>query len=298
MRVVQIAVGLAVLQVASSWSFGASVVDYSGSYTTANRNAAQTPSSFATGDYDFDGTSDDRAKILGWNAPFAVNNFVAPLGKTAVLHYGAQIANLNSSADPAFGLVRVGSNSVLQFGNAGGAPGAQSLSAAVIVDKADFLTLSSSGPLGFLSSAGSLSVSLALNGTGDARFVVQNGTQWYLSASSTTGGTFGVDFNPNTELWYAFDPDTNQFFNAASPGTAVTGSTLQDINAFGIYAQFINFDGSGAANATRVNISAFSADLTPVPEPGYVVPVAAIFAGFFFRRMFTSRRHRLTTSAK
>lgn len=281
---------MAVWQLASAWSFGALVVDYSGSYVTGNRNASQSPVSFASGDYDFDGTSDDRAKILSWNAPFQVNNFVAPEGKTAVLNIGLQIANLNSAVDPAFGLVRVGSNSVLQFGNGGGAPGAQAFSAAVIVNKANFLNLSSSAPLGFLSSTGSLSVSLTFNGVGDARFVVQNGTQWYLSATATSAnGTFGADFNPATELWYAFDPATNQFFNEDAPGTGVAGSTLQDINAFGVYAKFDNFDGTAAANSTRINFSGFQANLTPVPEPGYAAPVAAVFAGLLFRRLKQGR---------
>ncbi len=291
MKILQIAAALTAWQLAAAWSFGALVVDYSGSYVTANRNAAQTPVSFATGDYDFDGSSDDRAKILTWNSPFQVNNFVAPEGKTSALNIGLQIANLNNATDPAFGLVRVASNSLLQFGAGGLAPGAQSLSAAVIVNKANFLNLSSSEPLGFLSSAGSLSVSLTFNGAGSARFVVQNGTQWYLSAAATTtNGTFGADFNPATELWYAFDPAANQFFNEASPGTGVAGSTLQDINAFGVYALFSNFDGTAAANATRVNFSGFQANLTPVPEPGYAVPVAALFAsGLLFRRLRARR---------
>ena len=290
MNKLQIGAALAALQLGTAWSFGALVVDYSGSYVTANRNAAQTPVSFATGDYDFDGSSDDRAKILTWNSPFQVNNFVAPEGKTSVLNIGLQIANLNSAADPAFGLVRVASNSLLQFGSGGGAPGAQSLSAAVIVNKANFLNLSSSDPLTFLSSAGSLSVSLTFNGAGSARFVVQNGSQWFLSATSTTtSGTFGADFNPATELWYAFDPTANQFFDASSPGAGVAGSTLQDINAFGVYTLFSNYDGTAAANATRVNYSGFQASLTPVPEPGYAAPVAAAFAALLFRRIRAAR---------
>lgn len=285
MKKIQIGAALFAWHLATAWSFGALVVDYSGSYVTANRNAAQTPVTVVTGDFDSDGSSDDRARILAWNSPFQVNGLVPPEGKTAVLNIGVQIANLNSSVDPNFGLLRIASNNLLQFGNSGGAPGAQSLSAAVIVNKANFLNLSSSEPLGFLSAAGSLSVSLTFNGSGSARFVVQNGAQWYLSASATTvNGTFGADFNPATELWYAFDPSTNQFFNEASAGTGVAGATLRDINAFGVYAQFTDFDGTGAANATRVNFSAFQANLTPVPEPGYALLIPALVAALVFRR--------------
>lgn len=81
-------------------------------------------------------------------------------------------------------------------------------------------------------------------------FTVESNGDWYVAATpfALGAGTFSLA-NANASTYYAYTPNTNQIFDSADPGTAVLGSTLTDVQAFGVLAQDQDFDGQ-TANAS------------------------------------------------
>ena len=80
-------------------------MDFGADYTSNNiNNSIPAGSGLATGDYDFDGSSDDRAYIIPFGSEASVtssSNWTTPAGKSgATINYGISVANIDSSTDP------------------------------------------------------------------------------------------------------------------------------------------------------------------------------------------------------
>ena len=81
-------------------------------------------------------------------------------------------------------------------------------------------------------------------GVANGRFMVQAGSNWYLSQDSSTTT---LDINGGAANWYVFDPAaTSLFGDASNLGSTVIGSSLGDITATGVYMQTDSPFASGA----------------------------------------------------
>lgn len=252
-------------------------VDFGADYTSANiNNTTPAGSGFATGDYNFNGSSDDRAYIrpFGSAASFPDSpSFTTPAGKSGgVINYGISYANIGSLTDPSTAsLNRISSADVIQA-NSGAGTSAMRMASAWYWQKASFLNgLSSSSNISFADQAGSMTVTVANSGTPtggfsrQSRLLAQSDGQWYLSQTFTTATNGSLTINAYTDNWYSFDPTANAlFWNIGSPGSTVAGSTLTNITALGVYIQHELFDGTtGGAALQGFN----SLQVTAIPEP-------------------------------
>ncbi|MEA2067659.1 MAG: hypothetical protein U9P12_00535, partial [Verrucomicrobiota bacterium] len=258
-------------------------VDFAGDYRDGNQNAIKTLV-LETGDYDFDGTADDRRGYRAIGSVF-LNPIIIEAGKEAGvagknknLYAGYQIANLNSAVDPleSPNYKYSGSGDSAMATSAAGTTD-MGMAFAPYVKKPNFLNgYNNVTNLVFEDIAGSASFSVRqFDGGQTARALVQNGSTWYVSGSEVTSTTT-LSLNGYTETWYEFDPATSLFINPASLGAGVSGSTLIDIQAFGAFVQGIGFDGTGA-NAANLQIDAFSMFVTATNVPVVVSSVTDDF---------------------
>jgi hypothetical protein len=270
-------------------------VDFGGDYTSSNiNNTTPAGSGYATGDYNFDGSSDDRAYIrpFGSEASFTgSDSFTTPTGKSgAFINYGISYANIGSLSDPANnGLNRITSSDSIQA-TSGAGTSAMRMASAWYWQKASFLNgLNVASGISFADQSGSLFASINNTGTPTtgnqraSRFLVQSGGQWYLSESFSTATDGTLSINAATSNWYVFDPTANAlFWDVTKPGGTVIGSLLTDITAIGIYTQHQLFDGTSGSAAVQ-GFSSFEA--TVVPEPSsFALLLGAIVALAIIRR--------------
>lgn len=273
-------------------------VDFSGDYgATASFN--NTLPASQTGDYDFDGTADDRRTYQNIDtvltiAPGATSAFAdgAP-SRTSVVRAGFQIANIDSLTDPTFSNRRrldFAGGDATQILN-GAVSTAARMANATNIAKADFLNGAALAPnLTFANIAGSASANaLALTTVGSPvmRLLVQDGSNWYISATSRANGG-PLTLNGFAESWYAYDPSSNIFYNNSALGASVLGSTFTNIQAFGAIGQSTaNFDGS-TINTNGIYFNNVS--LTVVPEPSTIALLMGAFVPLIaIRRRF--QRH-------
>lgn len=271
-------------------------VDFGADYTSTNiNNTTPAGSGFATGDYNFNGSSDDRAYIrpFGSRASFPGSpGFTTPAGKSGgVINYGISYANIGSLTDPSTaGLNRISAADVIQA-NSGAGTSTMRMASAWYWQKASFLNgLSSSSNISFADQVGSMTVTVANSGaptTGfsrESRLLAQSDGQWYLSQTfTTTNGSLTI--NAYTANWYSFDPTANAlFWNVSSPGSTVAGSTLTNITALGVYIQHELFDGRTGGAALQ---GFDSLQVTAIPEPsalGLLVGASAALLALRRRR--------------
>lgn len=262
-------------------------------YSASNINGAQTAAQLFTQDYDFDGTSDDRGKVIPFGtlfSPTQSDNYVIPSGGTGLLYVGAQIVAYNSAADPALNIFRIsgGANTQAQISNAALASTTMGLSSAFYSVKNDFLDGASSGTdLRLVDATDSLTLKTGgqfkpTGGNTSARFLVQAGGLWYVSRDAVTAANQTFAINGATALWYSYDPTQNQFLDLDNLGSAITGSTLVDITAYGVYTFSPSFSGA-TASAGIQSLTAFSAMLapastTPIPESSTLAWTCALTA--------------------
>ena len=251
----------------------------------------------ATGDFDFDGTADDTATYVAngttWTPPSSAS-WTTPSGKNGPgLLWGTALATLNSATAPTnrFGTDAIRDNGGLEAIQAIPTPLAvatsQSMTSAFYYTKSSFLNgLNVVSNLSF-SSGSNMSFDLTVargSNSGQGRFLVQDGTQWYVSASSINfqGTTLSID--PYASTFYAINLTGASlgFFNSASPGSGVSGSTFTNIQGFGVQMQHINYAGASAFTPYEL-VKGFSA--TAVPEPSaWALLVGGLTVLVAFRR--------------
>jgi hypothetical protein len=271
------------------------------SYTSAAIPGTTPGFPISVGDFDFDGSADDKAKTVPFGTVFPPTtnaNYNVPPGKTGTLYVGAQIASYNTSANPNFSAAgfQITAQSQLVVGNAAAASLIQGMSSAFYSIKSDFLNGANlETDLRLPDAADSLVLKTGNSNVYDSlgsvtRFLVQSAGQWYISVDSVSTHTTTFSINGAQAMWYAFDPSVNQFLDLNNLGSMFLGSTLEDITAFGVYSLNPAFDGT-VANTGHQAIAGFSALLVVpnIPEAGTLSWVAGLtltglVAGLYSRR--------------
>ncbi len=271
-------------------------VDFGGNYGGNTNSPIRPLATFATGDFNANGSTNDRARFLPMNAEahfirLDVANPPGLAGKNNQIYAGAQVVNFGSATDPDFGLARYnGSADSLQLTNAAGTA-SMGLAFAPHVRKADFLNGADTiGNLSFADTAdgftGSFLFAGGTEGIVRGRLMVQSGGQWYLSGSSVSS-TGVLSVNPVQETWYALSADTNLLYAEDTDGnplgTAISGSLLTDIQAVGLSLMNSSFDGS-SIHAANMQTDGFQAVVIPEPRLYAMVFGFAVLIAVFIRR--------------
>lgn len=222
-------------------------IDFGGDYNDANQNGDGESLTVGLGDYEFGANAiDDYAAQREITDAFVtINNVNGLENKTVTFFGGAQYVNFdNSVTAPVVTQSNYkwrGLSDTLQIVFDANATTDSGLAFAPYVKKANFLNgfNSATQTIGFEDSASSVAFVVS----GDAsmgRALVQNGSDWYVSATSVADGSLNV--NGYTETWYPYDPSSNLFFDESSLSGGVAGSTLADIQAAGVLMQRMHFD--------------------------------------------------------
>ena len=224
------------------------------------------PSGDTVGDYDFDGSSDDRATYIPAGTVFApVNNakWVHVDGQSDSMFYqGVSIARINdtSVAAPNVSMNRI-STTLIQVGNtAATVSDTFRIASAFYWKTADFLN----GKIELANEAGSIQfVGSSVGANWYTHALIETGGKWYVSGTQSKSA---LSVNGATETWYEFDPVGDQmFWDEANKGDGVLGSTLGEISSAGVYVQ----DTYG--NVTpRWHFESLSFSGTVIPEPATI----------------------------
>lgn len=254
-------------------------IDFGGDYSSGSINATK-PIEQSTGDYNFDGNATDRAGSIPFGTEFSSPNslnWTTPAGKSgSVIRYGISFANIDSAVDGAININRLVNNDAIDRiqATSGVNTAAMRMASAWYWEKSSFLNgFDTAGPLSFESAAGSLSAVIFNGGTPTSgnlrasRFLVRNGSDWYLSVDlMAQTGEQAFDINGADADWIAFDPTANLLFlDDDNLGATVSGATLNNITAVGIYAQHTLIDGT-SINEARQGFA--SLQVSTIPELG------------------------------
>jgi hypothetical protein len=191
-------------------------------------------------------------------APFQVGAYANFVGATALGTFNTFVGSRNVSSS---------SQLEMTFGSVTAATGATStnVGALFLVNKSSFLNgLNLASNVSF-SATDLLSINVARFDAGVAtngaiRFVIQDGTNYYVSQTNrTTTGTFSLS-NPNAALWAAYDPATNMNFNS---GATFAAHTFSNVLAVGVLYDNDNYTGTGASTLMRMT----NFEVTAIPEP-------------------------------
>jgi hypothetical protein len=246
------------------------VADWGGDYVSANQNFGRAQTTLAT-DY---ALGVGATKQIAWSESTLLKptaSYAAPVGKIANFYGGmfssasgtglgfqtftTSVTN-NTTAD------RLNYRSQL---NASTGLTGRSGAFGIAFLKADFLNGATVNPVTL--GAGS---SLSMNITGIsspmvARFMVKNGSQWYVS--NTSYATTGIKtlnsasaVTLENETWATFDPATSLAFNNVTFSTVA----FTDITAVGCYAQY-TLAPTTDVTAKDFSVSSFTANLVNTP---------------------------------
>ena len=146
-----------------------------------------------------------------------------------------------------------------------------SFASAFFYEKADFLSGANNSIVSF-AAGDEITASYSLwYASGHGRMIIKDSGNWYVS-DTVTNGAQTLNSNSN---FYAYDLESDLIIGNAALGSAVSASSLTDIEAVGIHMEQLNFDSTSAAETTYIKpfdarhfFEGFSADLTltPVPE--------------------------------
>lgn len=294
------------------------VVDWGGDYvsTTQVYSNAVYPTDFRSETLLGQGYSTVRGPVLGYAGTVAnltpSSGYTAPSGKSSTFYGGWSASSGTGPAVPGgVSGTDAGLNSRSVFQNSGSQPGedfiylasnasAPAFRGLIVFDKADFLN--GSGQTVAFDSTSSLSFNGLVGGARPVlRWVVQDGSTWYISETTFTGtGSFlfwgaaasSTLSDPNSQNWTSYTPiqsdSAGPYLYNPAPLSGYATHTFSDIQSVGVY-----FDSYGVSltdgTFTNVGLQGFTVDAQVVPEPGVMASLAT--AGFLiaFRRRRTGR---------
>lgn len=247
-----------------------------GDYVSSTVNHVK-PTTVITGDFDFDGNSDDSSIYMPLGSTLSSDPF-----SSKGLKFGFQISTNDSlSATNTIGLFRtlelLTTNDYFQVSNAAGT-GFGRMALTATVDKANFAAGASS-----ISNLGISPVSDGVNAfariqnssSGSLRFIIKEGSQWYVSATSTTGT---INYDIASDSFYAVDLSSNLLLDTSTlTGGGVLGSTFTNIQSFGIHHQTNSDVDFANANAALFGSREYIFGVQAVPE----MKTSALFLGAF-----------------
>lgn len=267
------------------------VIDWGGDYVTANQSLGR---STTQSTLDYYGAAGNTRQIA-WSETTLLSpvaNYTAPSGKTANFYGGA----FSSASGTGLGFQTFTSNVTnnatadrLNYRsqlNASTGLTARNGALGIAFLQSDFQNGLNTGGVA-IDATSSLTMNItAISSPFSARFMVKQGSQWYVSSTTytttgakTLGGTSLVN-----ETWAAFNPASSLDFNNASSFGGVAWTT---ITAVGFYAEYALATTSDIT-ARDFSVSGFSADLVAVPEPS----AFAAFSGLVAVGFAATRRRR------
>lgn len=220
-------------------------VDFSGDFISSNQNLNKALTESEEGDFNFDGNEFDlrsyRTIETGFGTIGNPNNLP---NKTRTIHAGYQIATIGSFLDPPVpNLFRFNANVDTIQVTSGAVASEAAMCFTPHVRKENFTNGFSTNDkdLIFTDEPNAITIVMAQAASVDTvRALVQNGKNWYVSATEITGNTLTI--NGLTETWYPYDPSANQFIDTDNLSGGVSGSTLANIKAIGVFIQELSFD--------------------------------------------------------
>ena len=262
------------------------IVNWGGDYVSGDEDLEGQDSTLETGlDLDGDAQFDDsrRGRLLSFLQ--AMNPQSGYSGVSDVFYGGASKGRLNNN-DPGnwnrFRVTDSGSADLMEIRVGGGA--SRAFHYLQFWEQADFLTLQT-GNLGFTTASNLLvRFDSTLQGITEARWVVREGSTFYLSeatidtstANSTRTLTFASDASDGN--WAVYSPSTSTLDLDAT--ASFSSQNFSNITAVGFYLEKDAFSGTEG----RWTISDFEADLALVPEPSaFVLLAVAAVAGVLAR---------------
>ena len=248
-------------------------VDFGGDYNNSNDNADSTLT-YENGDFDGEADATDRRGFIAIGTLFRSINDTNSVGNNNVINAGYQSTYLDSTVgDPLIGIYRFlgsGTTDYLQAGN--GATNIDNYPLTMTftpnVTKANFLNGADSNASAnaFDNAAASVTATfLSSGGSYTVRALVQSGSSWYISDTSAVGSS-SLSINGSTETWYPYDPDTTMYISSGTLTGGVQGSTLADIQAFGVVAQADTAAGQ-LSNTPYFRLQAMSASMVQTALP-------------------------------
>jgi len=254
-----------------------SIVNWGGNYVSANTDLARTGTPTSNfGNIGGTATNDSR-RLTTFDISTSMNPSLSYSGTSSTFYGGWQAIRYDSSSSPATGFQRVTNNSTTDaitfradLSSGTGTGEAQGL---VLWKKSDFLNLSSNTVT--FGSSSSFAITLGSNTANltEARWVVKDGSNYYISQTSFTGTT--TTNNLSSLLWASYDPTTA----IKSSASSFSSITLTDVQAVGVYFAGNSLTWTSATvGGLRVDIEAFSATATAVPESSTYAAIAGVFA--------------------
>jgi hypothetical protein len=219
-------------------------VDFGGMYADQTINSAKRVS-YATGDFDFDGTAADRAAVVKFGSLFSPpgsGSWKEQKGKSnGPIYQGLSVASLGGAEVDVKNIMSRYAGGRIQLGVK--YPGQTLRLAAAVYWMSDSFLCGNKVPVSLADVPESLSATVRLNGVNPAvRFLVQADGKWYVSAERAYTESFRI--NGAQAMWVAVDPAADQLFiDEKKLGAAVPGSTLGSITAAGLYGQTESFSG-------------------------------------------------------
>lgn len=274
------------------------LVDWGGNYVSSTEMYSNTefPTDFRAETLSGQGYSTVRGPVLGYSGTVANltpgGGYTAPSGKSSTFYGGWSASSGTGPAVPggASGTQSgLSSRSVLQNG-AGGQPGEDIMYLALdtpapafrglfVFEKNDFLNGMDAGTVAFDASSELSFTGLVGGYRPILRWVVLDGSTWYISDASFTGtGSFlfwgaavsSTLSDPNSQLWASYVPiesdSAGPYLYNAAPASGYAAHSFSNVQAVGVY-----FDSYGVSvtdgTFTNVGLQNFSVTGVAVPEP-------------------------------
>lgn len=182
------------------------IVDWQGNYVSGDQAFRAAFSTSPAIDTDSDGTSDDYALYAAFDdttTPLSPSSGYS--GVSAAFYGGVRFDWFSQAAFDGNSLRQVVENTTTDRITTRTTKGNSATSAAIVWIRKDFL-LDGSGKKVSFDAASVLSVNLAEVQLSTVRFIVRDGTQYYISQASATAAGLLTLSNPNAANWTAFTP--------------------------------------------------------------------------------------------
>lgn len=261
----------------------AAIVDWGGSYVSASAEL-----SGRAGDYTVAGTGLWIYNETTRSSPTA--GYVAPEGKSGTFYWGGYLVRSDGAGNASarnWSLAQVTDavgGDYIEFYRGNNTVGLSFTGAAFVAFLKDgFLNGYDDTPVSFTADS-TLSVTTSSSVSGEYRFAVQVGDQWYLSqASRAAVGTLSLSGQVLLDsMWAAWSPNggANSRLGNVPTEFSVLGSTFGDIQGFGIYAGFE----APSSSSSRIQITDFSMVTVPEPSVCALFGVAGVWGMIAWRR--------------
>jgi PKD repeat protein len=262
------------------------IVNFSGDLVTASTNFRNGNPTTTAADLDADGTADDSFSQYAFSTTTALS---PTTGYTGPRFFGGVRGETLNNTTTALGERSIVNNATTDAFGVRHQPAA-GISARLFlvfyVDKADFLAGGATTPVKFDYLSRFRMTNPRFENLGEVRWLVRDGTQFYVSETlASSGGTLTFANNNDDGRWAPFDPAASLNFDAGGAAfttrnfTNVTGvGLITDKDSFSAVRHWLQFSlfevtafvGNGNGTANLPPTAAFTATPNPVKRPNAV----------------------------